>query len=156
MFKVLIPAAALLGLAAVAAQPAASGYELQTDVQPMGWHLYYEGPMAKLAYGVANSDQLAIMLTCEPGEDVAQVYGDVQPDTPRLMRAAVDYAEPDPLSGGEAYETRISLRDPTLTALAERGHLRVEGQAGAFALPATRDERALAARFIAHCASDRA
>lgn len=152
MFKVLIPAAGIIGLAVFAAQPAASGYEIQRDVQPMGWHLHYEGSMAKLAYGVANSDQLALMMTCEPGEASAVVYGDVQPDTPRLMRASMEYSEPDPLSAGEAYETRIALNDQALTGLATRGVMRVEGPAGEFALDADSHERALAAQFISHCA----
>lgn len=156
MFKVLIPAAGFLGLVALAAQPASSAYEAQQDVQPMGWHLHQEGSMAKLAYGVANSDQLALMMTCDPGDRSAVVYGDVQPNSPRLMRASVSYSEPDPLSGGEAYETRIALNDSALINLVERGALHVEGAAGAFTLPATEAERLTVSRFLGYCASDRA
>ena len=156
MFKILIPAAGLLGLAILAAQPATSGYEVQQDVQPMGWHLHHEGGMAKLAYGVANSDQLAIMLTCEPGDRGAVVYGDAQPASARLIRVSSDYVEPDPLSMGEAYETRISLDDAALTRLVDRGAMPVEGAAGAFTLPATDEERATVSQFIAYCASNRA
>ncbi|MFN3537901.1 MAG: hypothetical protein ACK4Y4_10675, partial [Brevundimonas sp.] len=122
----------------------------------MGWHLHHEGSMAKLAYGVANSDQLALMLTCDPGERSAVVYGDVQPDSPRLMRASTSYSEPDPLSGGEAYETRIALNDSALISLVERGTMQVEGAAGVFTLPATETERLTVSRFLGYCASDHA
>ncbi len=156
MFKILIPAAALIGAVAAAAQPGAPGFERQRDVQPMGWHLHHEGDLAKLAYGVADSDQLAIMLTCLPGERSAVVYGEVQPDTPRLFHASMSYSEPDPLSDGEAYETRIALDDPALTGLVRRGAMPVEGAAGDFSLPADEAERALVARFVGYCASARA
>ncbi|MFT4956093.1 MAG: hypothetical protein ACI8U3_002493 [Brevundimonas sp.] len=156
MFKVLIPAAGFLGLVALAAQPASSGYERQTDVQPMSWQVHHEGDLAKLTYGVPNSDQLAIMMTCLPGERSAVVYGDVQPDTPRLQRVSVNYSEPDPLSGGEAYETRIALDDAALTNLAERGTMRVEGAAGGFALPADEAEQAIVSQFVSYCSSARA
>ncbi|MFN3815091.1 hypothetical protein [Brevundimonas sp.] len=156
MFKVLIPAAGFLGLVVLAAQPASSAYEAQQDVQPMGWHLHHEGSMAKLAYGVANSDQLALMMTCDPGDRSAVIYGDVQPDSPRLMRASVNYSEPDPLSSGEAYETRIALDDTALTGLVERGSMHVEGAGGAFVLPANESERSTVSRFLAYCASGRA
>ena len=156
MFKVLIPAAGILGLAVFTAHPATSGYDMQEQVQPMGWHLHHEGSMAKLAYGVANSDQLALMLTCEPGEGGAVVYGDVQPASPRLMRVSNSYVEPDPLSMGEAYETRIALNDSALTRLVERGAMPVEGAAGAFTLPASAEERRMVAGFMNYCASGRA
>ncbi|WP_262422883.1 hypothetical protein [Brevundimonas denitrificans] len=72
------------------------------------------------------------------------------------MRASVSYSEPDPLSGGEAYETRIALNDSALINLVERGALQVEGAAGAFTLPATEAERLTVSRFLGYCASDRA
>lgn len=156
MFKALIPAAGLLGLVALAALPATSGYERQADVRPMGWHLYLEDSTAKLAYGVANSDQLALMMTCDPESRGVTVYGEVQPASARLMRVSDHYVEPDPLSDGEAYETRIALNDSTLISLAERGSMPVEGAAGAFSLPATASERAAVARFMSYCASGRA
>ena len=156
MFKVLIPAAGFLGLVALAAQPASSGYEHQTDVQPMVWQVHHEGDLAKLTYGVPNSDRLAMMMTCLPGERSAVIYGDVQPDTPRLQRVSVNYSEPDPLSAGEAYETRIALDDTALINLAEHGSMRVEGAAGGFSLPADEAEQAIVAQFVSYCSSARA
>ena len=122
MFRFAIPAVAALGLIAVAAQSEAVHADAAAEggAAPMGWHLSHEGPMAKLAYGVANSDQLALMMTCEPGQAQAIVYGDVQPASPRLHKASMTSAVIDPLSGGLADETRISLRDPALLEEAVR------------------------------------
>ena len=156
MFRFAIPAVAALGLIAVAALSEAvhADAEAEGGAAPMGWHLSHEGPMAKLAYGVANSDQLALMMTCEPGQAQAIVYGDVQPASPRLHRASMTSAAIDPLSGGLADESRISLRDPTLLRLAHRGTLAVEGDAGHFELTADRDERRLVSEFFAYCGTE--
>lgn len=154
MFKVLVPTVALLGLAAFAARtetPAVAAVEMQAQVQPMAWHLSQEGSLKKLAYGVANSDQLSLMMTCAPGDRTAVVYGDVQPDSPRLTLASNGPAEVDPMSG--ELETRISLDDASLRAFASSGNLRVKGEAGKFNLPASDAERRLVGEFLAHCAT---
>ena len=156
MFRFAIPAVAALGLIAVAAQSEAVHADAEGGAAPMGWHLSHEGPMAKLAYGVANSDQLALMMTCEPGQAQAIVYGDVQPASPRLHKASMTYAAIDPLSGELADEARISLRDPVLLKLARRGALEVEGDAGHFELTADADERRLVSAFFAYCGTEAA
>ena len=156
MFKFAIPAVAALGLIAVAAQSRATDAEADVapmQAAPMGWHLSHEGSMAKLAYGVANSDQLALMMTCEPGQAQAVVYGDVQPASPRLIKASMNDAAIDPLSGGLADEARISLDAPVLQKLAHSGKLVVEGDAGHFELTAKGDERRLVRQFFAYCGS---
>jgi len=154
MLKIAIPAVAALGLIAFAAQSQATGSNSQPGVAPMGWHLSHEGAVAKLAYGVENSDQLALMLTCGKGQTEATVYGDVLPASPRLQKASMA-VEIDPLSGHLWGETRISLRDPALQKFARRGRLDVEADAGAFELSATRDERQMIGDFFAYCGSDR-
>ena len=154
MLKIAIPAVAALGLIAFAAQSQATNSAIQPGAAPMGWRLSHEGALAKLAYGVENSDQLALMLTCGKGQSQATVYGDVLPASPRLQKASTA-AEIDPLSGNLWAETRISLRDPALQQLARRGKLAVEADAGAFELSATRDERRLIGDFFAYCGSDR-
>lgn len=152
MLKFAVPAVAALGLIAFAAQSSATNADAGTP--GMGWHLSNEGAMAKLAYGVENSDQLALMMTCEPGRAQAVVYGDVQPASPRLTRASMGDVAIDPLSGGLADEATISLRDPTMQTLARTGRLTVEGEAGRFQLSATAEERALIDRFFAYCGTD--
>src|ERR1700754_4849062 len=117
MLKFAVPAVAALGLIAFAAQSRATDSDVQPVQGAMGWHLSHEPGMAKLAYGVENSDQLALMLTCEQGQTQATVYGDVQPASPRLVRAAMTKTAIDPLDGGLAEEVRISTRDPALNQL---------------------------------------
>ena len=156
MLKFVVPAVAALGLIAFAAQSSASNSDTQSASGAMGWHLSHEGRMAKLAYGVENSDQLALMMTCEPGRSQAVVYGDVQPATPRLIHASMNEAPIDPLDGELADEARISLNDPTLRDLARKGVLAVEGDAGRFELTATDKERALIGAFFAYCGTEQA
>jgi hypothetical protein len=154
MFRFAIPTVAALGLIAVAARSQATDVELQDPIVPMGWHLSYEGTLAKLAYGVESSDQLALMMTCEQGQSRATVYGDVQPVGPRLIRTSTRAAI-DPLSGDLSDETRISVRDPALQRFLHTGKLPVEADAGSLELPANPAERRLVGEFFAYCGSDR-
>ena len=154
MFKFAIPAVAALGLISVAAQSRATHAGAEVTGAAMGWHLSHEGPMAKLAYGVATSDQLALMMTCEPGQAQAIVYGDVRPDSPRLVRASTGPMAIDPLSGGLGDEARLPLADPALKSLARSGRLAVEGEAGHFELTADGDERRLIRTFFDYCGTE--
>ena len=157
MFKVLIPAVAALGLVAFAAQSRDVAPEAATEgvaaAPVMSWSVHHEGALAKLAYGVANSDQLALMVTCMPGDRTAAVYGDVQIEGARLTRASY---EVDPLSGGDAEETLIPLNDASLTGLAQNGRMAVIGDAGRFQLAATGEERRQVRDFLAYCSPGRA
>ncbi len=151
MFKFAIPAVAALGLITVAAQSRATQAEAEAPASPMGWHLSQEGPMAKLAYGVANSDQLALMMTCEPGQAQAVIYGDVHPASPRLTHVSAGPTPIDPLDGDLADEARLPLADPALARFASRGRLAVEGDGGHFELTATDEERSVIQSFFAYC-----
>ncbi len=156
MFKILIPAVAALGLVAFAAQTETPADAAVAMPPAMGWHLSHEGAIAKLAYGVENSDQLALMMTCMPGDATAVVYGDVQPATPRLMQASMGPAGLDPLSGGDAYETRIPVRDPALLGLANGRGMAVNGEAGTFRINASAQERRVVGDFLSYCGTTRA
>lgn len=150
MFKFAIPAVAALGLVAVAAQSQANN---AADPSGMGWHLSHEGAIAKLAYGLESSDQLALMMMCEPGQTQAVIYGDAVPQEARLINASMDTAV-DPLSGGLAEESRIGLDSRSIQRLVRHGELAVETEAGADKLKADRDERRVIAGFVSYCASN--
>ncbi len=109
--------------------------------------------MAKLAYGVANSDQLALMVTCMPGQRTAAVYGDVRIEGEQLTNASLVV---DPLSGGDAEEMTIPVRSPALERLAGRGEMTVVGENGRYEIPASVKERRLVRDFLSYCAADRA
>ncbi len=157
MFKVLVPAVAALGLVAFAAQSHDVAPEVEAQgvmaAPVMSWSVHHEGALAKLAYGVANSDQLALMVTCMPGDTTAAVYGDVQVEGARLTRASLQI---DPLSGGDAEETTIAVDDPALAGLARNGRMAVVGDAGRFQLAASTEERRLVRDFLAYCSPGRA
>lgn len=156
MLKFAIPAVAALGLIAVAAQSRAIDSDVAHISGAMGWRLSHEPGVAKLAYGVANSDQLALMMTCRRGETQAVVYGDVHPARARVIRTSLASAEIDPLDGDLPQEMLISTGDPTLRRLERDGALTVQGDAGDFELTATPKERRLISDFFAYCGSDKA
>jgi len=151
MFKILVPAVAALGLVSFAAktqavpseQPVSAAATSSATAEPvMGWHLSYEGSMAKLAYGVENSDQLAMMVTCAPGDRSAAIYGDVLPASPRLVQAS---------TGGAGDEARVPVSDPALQSLARNGVMPVVGATGPARIHATANERRVVSGFLAYC-----
>lgn len=153
MYRILVPAVAALGLVAFGAQTRTSVDNSLTEPTTMEWLRSQEGQTAKLAYGVANSDNLALMITCEPGHNSATVYGDLKPVGAGLVPTADSPTEIDPLSGEGALDTHIALRDPALQDLARRGVLHVEGDGGKFRISATKSERQVVAGFFAYCGS---
>ena len=155
MLKSLLPAAAALSLAVLAGQAMTTAPALPGEGAP-GWHLLHEGPMAKLAYGTADSDDVALMLTCSPGDRTAVVYGDSQPRSPALTPAALGPQPIDPLSDGEAFESRLPLTDTALTGLARSGRMAVHTETGERQLRATKAERRLVQSFLGYCASSHA
>lgn len=155
MLKFAIPAVAALGLIACAAHSQATNADVQIVAAPMGWHLSREDAVAKLAYGVEHSDQLALMLTCRPGEARAVVYGDARPAAAHQTKPPTAGLSIDPLSGDLADQASIPVRDPSLRAWARSGKLAVKADAGDFELSATEPERRLIRDFLAYCASDR-
>ena len=149
MFKILVPAVAALCLAAFAARTHAVTVDQPVAVrtavaeQPaMGWHVSHEGTMAKLAYGVENSDQLAMMLACAPGDRSAVVYGDVLPASPRLAQATLN---------GDNGDARVAVGDATLRTLARNGVMPVVGAAGPTRILATAGEQRLIRGFLTYC-----
>ena len=151
MFRVLIPAAATLALIAAAAQ-SHSRTRAETDAPaptPMAWHLSHEGDMAKLAYGLASSDQLLIMLTCAPGDARARSYGSV---TPSGAERPEGPAPLDPLTGLAMAEVTMDLNAPALRTLRQEGRLPVVGQTGRASISAAEPDKAVIAGFFAHCA----
>jgi hypothetical protein len=155
MRKTVFSVLAAVGLAAFTAH-AASRAPLSPEEGAAGWHMLHEGAMAKLAYGLPNSDQLALMLTCAPGDRAAVVYGDVHPRSPALILAADGPQPIDPLSNGEAYEARLPLSDAALTGLARGGRMTVQTEVGDRQLTATRAERRMVQGFLSYCASGQA
>lgn len=148
MLKILVPAVAAIGLVTAAAQTQSADVD---SAQPaVAWHLSHDGEVAKLAYGVSNSDQLALMVTCEAGATDVAVYGDVRPVAVAMMPANGPMA-PDPLSGGDAVEAIVPLSDAGLDDLSRQGRMTVKADERTFQLAATQLERRAVDRFLAYC-----
>ncbi len=150
--KAALPVVAVFALGGLAAKTLA----VEPVDNGMVWLMTHEGSTAKLAYGLPNSDQLALMMICAPGDASAVVYGDVQPQAARLTQASYTPTLMDPLSGGDALEARIRLNDPSLVHLADRGSLTVADDAGRYTLTADREDRRVVQNFLAYCGAGRA
>ena len=154
MLKILVPAVAALGLVTTAAQTQSAALQGATG-QAVAWHLSHDGEMAKLAYGVSNSDQLALMVTCSAGSTDVAIYGDVRPIAVK-QRSDSGPSAPDPLSGGDATEAVVPLSDAGLADLSRRGRMTVTSDEQTFQLAATQQERRVVDRFLAYCQSGQA
>jgi hypothetical protein len=163
MFKILIPAVAALGLVAhaaqsytaddgVAAAPIALVADTQVDVAPaapaMDWHFHTEGDTAKLAYGVANSDQLVLMLMCTQGEDRISALGSVRAEA----NSATDQTSyQDPMTGGILHEAEIARNDAALADLAATGKMTVVSEQGKVAIGSDKADQEAVKAFFASC-----
>lgn len=150
MLKIALPAVAAIGLVAFAAQTMATDASTAPEViEGMGWHVNYDGHEARLFYGVANSDQLAVMMSCRVGKGEIVTMGAVQPVAARSAGSV----EPDidPLSGDLIEMRALSADDPAMTRLAHRGRLDVEGDTRRFDLAATPGERQSISAFLDDC-----
>jgi hypothetical protein len=152
MFRFLLPAAALLATLAMAAR---TEPHTADPGATMTWTFSREGNLAKLAFGVPDSDHLAVMLTCAPGGTVS-VYGPVRPDSPALLQARTVKAPIDPLSGELLANARMPRDDRALAQLTSGAGLPVVNELDERSLiPADGAGRRLARTFLAHCASAR-
>ena len=155
MLKIALPALAALGLVAFAAQTMATDVGRSPHgVEGMGWHVNHDGHEARLFYGVANSDQLAVMMSCRVGNGEIVTMGAVQPVAARSASSVE--ADIDPLSG-ELIEMRaLSAHDPAMVQLVRSGRLGVEDEASRFDLSATPQERQSIRRFLDDCGTSQA
>ena len=153
MLKIVVPAIAALGLLTTAAQTQSAALDSASG-QPVAWHLSHDGERAKLAYGVSNSDHLALMVSCAAGNPDVAVYGDVRPIGVSTRTDPGPFA-PDPLSGGDASEAVVPLSVAGLGDLSRRGRMTVTSDEEVFQLVATQHERRVVDRFLAYCRTGR-
>lgn len=154
MLKYLIPVAATLSLVAFAAQSRSEAVIDETPLEGgLAWHLSREGETAKLAYGVAHSDQIVIMLTCAPGDRQVQAFGVVTPTGAAVEEGPVPV---DPLTGLAMSDVAVDIDSEALTSLRDRDGLPVMGEAGPADLPVTQGDKAVIDGFFSHCGATRA
>ena len=126
----------------------------------MAWSLHHaEGEGAKLAYGQPASDNVLLMMTCQPrsGQVLVSLTAPAG-DAPAMIelsskgrssRLAGDLAPG--MGDGAIIEAKASAIDPALASFARTGDLAVvEGDHSA-KLPAGRAERAAVSDFFDQC-----
>jgi hypothetical protein len=114
---------AALSLAAVCLLSACAHQAPPAAMPGMAWSLNnVEGEGAKLAFGAPNSDNVALMLVCQPGSGRIEVHG------PELGSTST-----------------VNAGDPSVSALARTG----EARFGKIRPPAAPKDKA--AQFVASC-----
>jgi hypothetical protein len=123
----------------------------------MGLYFNQSGGTATLAYGVANSDSVGLMLQCQAGSrrisvsDVARspaadhlvlISGKARSDLP----ATVDDATGQPTLWAQA-----AAADRALEAFRRTGRIAVKTRGGGYALEARPDEKPRVERFFEAC-----
>ena len=128
--------------------------------QGMAWSLHEtaeEG--AKLAYGAPNSDNVALMMTCQPASGDIRVSTSSLRSAPAivLMSGRTETALPataTPSMGeGHFLEAGAKANDPVLTSFARTGDISLVQGKDRMKLPATGGDRPRISKFFATCAA---
>lgn len=145
----LIAAVACAALGSCVASPAAPGFAWSYQNNAG------EGP--KLAYGAPSSDNVVLMMTCEPAArrvDVSLIGGSPQgglvlaSGDARQTVAAGLVASPD---AGQMIEGSTHIASPALARFARTGDLSLVDRGRTVRLDATPLDRASVSRFFAAC-----
>ena len=126
-----------------------------------GFGLYFqdEGPDVKLAYGVADSDDVALMLQCSKGTGEVQIT-DVARDSARPMLLLISNdgvsvlaagLQANPEGAAPLLAAQTSVDSPALAAFRHSGRISVRNGDFRYAITATQSERGEVGRFFAAC-----
>ena len=124
-----------------------------------GLHFQDEGPDVKLAYGIADSDDVALMLECAKGSGEVQVT-DVARDSarPMLVLASNDGVSAlaaslqlNPEGPAPLLSAETSVDSPALASFRHSGVIAVRNGDFRYGIRATDGERAEVGRFFAAC-----
>lgn len=164
--------ALLMAVAAVLAgcvqqrEPPAAGRTAQAEPGPiqsgMGFFLSSDtGEGAKLTYGRANSDDVWLMLQCQPGARKIDIVDARHPQAKKgdllvltsgkLQSALPAELQPDEANGGALAVAQASPGLPALDGFRRTGDLAVKLGAREYALTATAGEKGQIARFFSLC-----
>ena len=126
-----------------------------------GFGLYFqdEGSDVKLVYGLADSDDVALMLQCSKGAGEVQVT-DVARDSARpvLVLASNDGVsvlaaslQPNPEGAAPLLAAQATVDSPALAAFRRTGRISVRNGDFRYGVAATGEEGAAVRRFFAAC-----
>ncbi|WP_421932583.1 hypothetical protein [Phenylobacterium sp.] len=151
---------AIIGLG-ISCLLASCAHQGQSGLPGMAWSLNHaEGEGAKLAYGQPQSDNVLIMMTCQPRSGRVLVSMTAPVDAPsdaieitsrdHNSRLAAD-ATPGMGEGASYVEARAAVTDPALASFAATGDLAVVAGGRKAAMPVRGPERAAVNDFFAAC-----
>ncbi|MBP7651400.1 MAG: hypothetical protein KA085_05870 [Phenylobacterium sp.] len=151
---------AIIGLG-ISCLLASCAHQGQSGLPGMAWSLdHAEGEGAKLAYGQPQSDNVLIMMTCQPRSGQVLVSMNTPMDAPSdaINLASKHYnsrlaAETTPGMGeGAVYvEAKAPVTDPTLASFAASGDLSVVANGRKTPMPVSGAERGTVNDFFASC-----
>ncbi|MDB5428975.1 MAG: hypothetical protein JWP35_91 [Caulobacter sp.] len=132
----------------------------RADAHSLAWRfLSAPGEDARLAYGQPDSDDVAMMFTCEPGGRTVRLSAatDSRQDLTLVSRgssARLDAAPEEGLPGGPSRMAAVlPSGDKTLASFADSGRLRVKAGKQSAPLDAVGADREEVRRFFAACAA---
>lgn len=156
----LVAVAALAGCMAQRTPPSPG----QTAKVEPGMGFFYmrnEDEGAKLAYGRANTDEVWLMLQCQPGSRKVDILdtrhsggrkGEMLILTSGKMQSALPATfQPDEAAGGNVAMAEATPGLPALEGFRRTGAIAVKLGAKEYALSASRGEKAEIARFFSVC-----
>lgn len=147
-------------LAGVSILAACSYDDQRAQLQPKAHYgLFYNdaGPSASLAYGQANSDNVALMLECAKGSGQVQVSDSARAGpAPQIVLASAGARSPlsariEAAEGPAVLVADAALHTPALDGFRRTGRIEVAYGAVRYAVAADRAEQAGVARFFAAC-----
>lgn len=151
---------AIIGLG-ISCLLASCAHQGQGSRPGMAWSLNHaEGEGAKLAYGQPQSDNVLIMMTCQPrsGQVLVSMTAPADAPTNAIHLASKGHnsrlaAETAPGMGeGAAYvEAKAPVTDPALASFAATGDLAVVANGRRAAMPVSGAERGAVNGFFAAC-----
>ena len=127
----------------------------------MTWSLNHaEGEGAKLAFGQPNSDNLLLLMTCQPRSGEVMITMAAPEHRPASAIELISNKRFSRLPGqvvpavseGESLiEAQTPASNPTLANFARTGDLRVGGNGASARLPVSLDDRKVVQSFLASC-----
>ena len=149
-----------LGLA-TALTLAACAHEAPQGAQPMSWSLNHtESEGAKLAYGVPQTDQVLVMMTCQMNSGRVEVSMTAPQERARgriglasrgeRLELAAEVA-PSPMGDLAVVMAQTDAAQAALDRFAHSGDLTVSGQGRAVKAVARGEDRAKVADFFGAC-----
>lgn len=154
--SILIVSAAAMALGACAREAASDN--LAPVASDYGWFFHedaFEG--AKLAYGAPESDDVLLMLTCEPGSGQVAMSTIAEQARPAIVLASngdrdtFDASASESELGGMLIEAHAAVAAPSLARFARTGELSMRTNGDRVSLAASARDREQVSQFFAAC-----